>query len=371
MKQFENTIKEKSQALDSIKIKLDQGRKRIADLDKKEGLYLEQLELLEKNIEVSQVFLTKINEKIDTLSRHIAILHVSLKKTGEELIFRQKKMKTRLRNFYKTEKPSIFEILLTSTSIIDILNKVRYFHELKQYDLMLAHSIDSTKSLIKLRKDVLEIEQDELTELKASKEDERAQLKSEQKQRQSVLDEVKDEKAAYIAMVKELEQAQQDLNQLVKALERKRVKIKKELEQDLKIGFEKRKGKLPWPVSGTVMKEFGKIVHPKYKTVTVNDGIDIKTTKGSKVYCVAPGKIELIGSMRGYGKMIIVNHFGGYLTVYTHLDKIKVFQNQEVSYGQEIGLAGETGSLDGPKLHFQIRDSQKWLNPRDWLESKE
>lgn len=191
------------------------------------------------------------------------------------------------------------------------------------------------------------------------------------KQREEVLVEVKTEKKAYMAMVEELEQAQMELSLLVKRLARKRKEAEDEFKRGLKVAFEKRRGNLHWPVDGKVIRGYGKIVHPVYKTVTMSNGLDIRVQKGEKIFCVAPGRVDYIGWMRGYGKFVIINHFGGYLSIYAHLDKINVLENQEVKYGDELGLAGETGSLNGPKLHFQIRQSSETLDPRKWLEKRE
>jgi septal ring factor EnvC (AmiA/AmiB activator) len=139
----------------------------------------------------------------------------------------------------------------------------------------------------------------------------------------------------------------------------------------LSTAFEKNKGRLPWPVEGAIVKEFGKIVHPVYKTVTMSIGVDIGTGRGERVECVASGKVEYVGWMRGYGQFVIVNHPGGYLTIYAHLDSIMVAKDKDVATGEALGTVGETGSLDGAKLHFQVRKSSDPLNPREWLEKRD
>lgn len=371
IQQFDKSIKEKSAAVDSIKNELDRGRRRVKELEKKEGAYLEQLQALEKNIEVSNAYLGKITERIAGLTVYIDVLKDSLVIVSDALSRREAKMKKRLRDIYKTGKPELVEIIITSGNISDMLTRVKYFQELKQYDKMLILSIDSTRAVVVDNKERLENEQEQLSALKSGKEAEKEELLVERKKRETVLVEVKTEKKAYVAMVKELEQAQQELNLLVKRLEKKRKKVEEEFRKGLKIAFEKRKGSLPWPVDGKVIRVYGRIVHPVYKTTTMSNGIDIKVRKGETIVCVAPGKVDYIGWMRGYGKFVIVNHFGGYLSIYAHLDKITVTEDQEVKYGQEVGFAGETGSLNGPKLHFQIRQSSETLDPRKWLEKRE
>jgi septal ring factor EnvC (AmiA/AmiB activator) len=169
-------------------------------------------------------------------------------------------------------------------------------------------------------------------------------------------------------MVRELEAAQKELNVLIEQLEQRRVKARTEYERGLTVKIEEHKGKLPWPVSGEIVKGFGKIVHPVYKTVTVNNGIDISAGKGETVQCVAPGRVVYIGRMRGLGKFIVVDHSGGYLTIYGHLDAVRVVLEQSVDFGTELGTVGESGSLSGAKLHFEVRKSTASLDPTEWLE---
>lgn len=367
---YEKDIKKNSVVLDSIKLELERGRKRIKELSSKEGKYLDQLKQLEDNISSSQKYLNLVTSQIDTIGERIITLQDSLIIYDSELNIRQNKMKKRLRSLYMSGNPGFAEIIFTSENMGDVLAKVRYFQEISNYDKKLLSAIDSTKQIVTTRKSELEMEQIELTELKSKKESETLALTREKKTRKSMVAEIQNEKGAYETMVRELAQAQKELNFLLTQLEKKRKKAKTEYERGLKIAFEKRKGKLPWPAEGRVSKNYGKIVHPVYKTTTMNNGVDIRANKGDGVFCVAPGQVDYIGSMRGYGKFVIVNHFGGYITIYAHLNTINVDMGKEVKYGTVLGTVGESGSLDGVKLHFQIRKSTDTLDPSKWLEKK-
>jgi septal ring factor EnvC (AmiA/AmiB activator) len=131
--------------------------------------------------------------------------------------------------------------------------------------------------------------------------------------------------------------------------------------------------RLPWPVTGNVIVQYGTYQHPVLKTVTTNLGIDISTQPGAPVRSVAPGRVMTITWQRGYGNLAIVNHADGYYTVYTHLGDILVAPNQEVGGGEVIGRISEDAGAEQVVLHFQIwqrtkdRRSQN-LNPQDWLQ---
>jgi murein DD-endopeptidase MepM/ murein hydrolase activator NlpD len=102
-------------------------------------------------------------------------------------------------------------------------------------------------------------------------------------------------------------------------------------------------------------------------TVTTNLGVDIAAPTGAPVRVVANGKVTAITWQRGYGNLLIISHADGYYTVYTHLADLNVALNDEVTAEQIIGTVGETGSLPGATLHFQVWNREEALNPEDWL----
>jgi murein DD-endopeptidase MepM/ murein hydrolase activator NlpD len=130
--------------------------------------------------------------------------------------------------------------------------------------------------------------------------------------------------------------------------------------------FEFKKGKLRWPVNaGTVVAHFGNQKHPTLKSITVNTGIEIAVKVGTPVVTVADGEIAKIWWLPSYGNLVIVDHNGGYRTVYTHLTEIKAVEGQKVREGDVIGFTGET--LNGPRLHFELWVGKDKQNPEQWL----
>ena len=123
-----------------------------------------------------------------------------------------------------------------------------------------------------------------------------------------------------------------------------------------------------WPATGSVVGRFGPEIHPKWGTTTMNNGIDIQAPMGAAVHAVARGRVEYTSDdYAGYGEIVILNHGDGYYTLYAHLSDILVQQGASVESGQLIGKVGDTGSLKGPYLYFELRDGQKPLDPERWL----
>ncbi len=130
--------------------------------------------------------------------------------------------------------------------------------------------------------------------------------------------------------------------------------------------FSALKGRLNWPVErGKIVRKFGENRNKKLNTVTLNYGIDIKTTHDAEVRAVAEGVVSAIDWLPGYGSVIIITHKGNYRTVYSHLSDIYVKEGDKVKAGSILGRVGE--SLEGNVLHFEIWNSRQKQNPVVWL----
>jgi murein DD-endopeptidase MepM/ murein hydrolase activator NlpD len=119
-----------------------------------------------------------------------------------------------------------------------------------------------------------------------------------------------------------------------------------------------------WPLAGTVISSFGPDKHGSR-----NDGINIAAELGVPFRAAAPGTVCYAGALRGYGNLILITHPNGYVTAYAHADNIAVARGDEVARGQVIGTAGNTGGVDRPQLHFEIRRGTTAIDPRLLLAS--
>ncbi len=121
--------------------------------------------------------------------------------------------------------------------------------------------------------------------------------------------------------------------------------------------------KFSWPVRGKVLSQYGAKSGGLF-----NDGINIGAARGTKVGAAENGVVAYAGNeVKGMGNLIIIQHSGGWMTVYAHLDTMSVRRGAKVSVGQKIGTVGATGKVDVPQLHFEIRKGTKAYNPSSYL----
>ena len=118
-----------------------------------------------------------------------------------------------------------------------------------------------------------------------------------------------------------------------------------------------------WPVQGEIIAEFG----PSQRGVH-NDGVNIAASEGASVGAAAKGRVAFVGTnIKSFGKLVLVKHDGGIITAYAHLGDISVTEGDIVTAGQSIGTIGQSGRVDSPQLHFEIRKSRQPVDPRSLI----
>ena len=116
-------------------------------------------------------------------------------------------------------------------------------------------------------------------------------------------------------------------------------------------------GEFAWPLPGSPpgSRGFGMQLHPVFRQIRMHNGIDISAPSGTPIIAAADGYVRFAGWMGGYGNTVIIDHGGGFSTLYAHNARNRVREGQRVSAGQHIADVGSSGLSTGPHLHFEIR----------------
>ena len=122
-----------------------------------------------------------------------------------------------------------------------------------------------------------------------------------------------------------------------------------------------------WPVAGKISSPFGWRRHPITRRNDFHSAIDIRAPRGTPIRASRGGKVVHSGWMGAYGNTVVIEHTGGYSTLYSHCSSLNVNKGQNVSSGQVIARVGATGRATGPHLHFEIRSRNKPINPLGYL----
>ncbi|TVP73284.1 MAG: hypothetical protein EA340_02500 [Nitriliruptor sp.] len=124
-----------------------------------------------------------------------------------------------------------------------------------------------------------------------------------------------------------------------------------------------------FPVDGAhrVSSAFGMRRHPVFGGMRMHHGLDLAARTGTPVVAAEPGRVVMAGSRGGYGLVVDIDHGGGVLTRYAHLNSIEVARGDQLVGGQRLGTVGATGTVTGPHLHFEVRMQGRSIDPAQWL----
>ena len=193
-------------------------------------------------------------------------------------------------------------------------------------------------------------------------------MATERKTRSQLLAYVRKEKSAQLAAIESLKQAARDLDEKIKNLG---LGANPGVSGEYRTGesFQSYKGLLKLPVKGKIVSLFGKFKNTRYQVLNFRSGIEIQTDRGEPIQAVYAGKVLYADWFKGYGNMIIIDHGENYYTVYAHIEEAFKSTGDTVEAGEVIATVGDSGSITGPKLYFEVRHHGKPLDPMQWLEA--
>ncbi len=132
-------------------------------------------------------------------------------------------------------------------------------------------------------------------------------------------------------------------------------------------GIAAARGALPWPVPGRLIAGFGPHTDPEHGTQTQSSGWRIDAPVGTPVRSIHGGRVVYSGWYKGFGNLVIVDHGTGHFSLYAHLAAISKARGEVVEAGAVLGEVGDTGSLHGPQLYFELRQGRTPVDPAAWL----
>jgi septal ring factor EnvC (AmiA/AmiB activator) len=188
----------------------------------------------------------------------------------------------------------------------------------------------------------------------------------EQSRRTKLLADIRKQKSLELAAIEALTQAAAALERKITSLNTVELEAVPDNNAS-QLSFSAHKGLLIMPVNGKIINLYGEYKNPKYNITNFRSGIDIKADQGEPIRSVFNGKVIYSEWFKGYGNMIIIDHGNSYYTVYAHLEETFKSKGDAVDAGEVIATLGDTGSMTGAKLYFEVRHHGKPMNPLNWL----
>jgi len=366
---------------DAQKKEIERLRKEIAALDKQlkanEGKSADataQLALTRKKVATSRKLVAESEGELASINKQIKAKSADIDRTQAKLDENLSYYEALIRSAYLSRDPRLrFLYVLSGESIPQVVRRFNYLRSASDELRDEARKIEKRKAQLSLEKSQLDSLRKINVTLLSERNQELGRLKTTEKKEQQIVQDLNRNKTRYQAEIKKKRSQIDALNKKIAqmiAQQNKKQKAKsspqKKVDIQLSNEFASNKGRLPWPVSGTITGRYGKHKHPVYKNVDLpfNNGINISTGADEQVRAVFNGTVCQVVVMPGYNQCVLIQH-GEYYTFYCKLKQVSVKAGDKVSTGDVLGIvdtiSGET------QLHFQLWKGTSSIDPEPWL----
>jgi len=369
----DDPLQAEQRKLQQTQKQLKEEKERAAAARARETSLLAELEEIERRLAAKKAEAARLEARIKKAQSDVQLFRGEISKLERQRAGQVNALAGRLRVMYRVHaQGGALPVILSGEDPATRAVAVRHLASLAALDARLIQEYRVTSERLADRKGKEEAQQQELASLHEEAKREQAEVDREVAKRRVILAKVRDERAYHERMVGELTEASHRLEAFIRELQAKQRKLarvpppKGGIEPP-GIGFGALKGRLPWPTEGRIVTGFGAQVHPRFGTRTFRNGVDIEAAVGREVLAVHGGHVIYTGWFKGYGNLIIVDHGNEYYTLYAHIADIEAKEGEDVRQGQRIGTVGDTGSLAGPRLYFEVRYQGKPQDPEQWL----
>ena len=373
---FERELKAQNSAIQSLKDEIETTKKRINSENKKEKSSVRKVSNLSEEISLLQKLVKELVKEEKLLMADVSRMEIKINQNENNLEELRKLYAKRLSTMHKKGQISNLERVLSSTSWRQAIYRSKYLKIISKIDRETHDTIRALLIEVGKQKLVLESALRKKRYLKREREKTLSQVRSKKKKEQRELTRIRKSQKELKNYLSEKQVGMNQLEVIIKKIREDIARLEREeriRKQQMALSskeFPKLKGQISWPAEGRVAAKFGRQWNPKLKTTTENPGIDIKGKPGSEIRSVLGGVVTTITFIRGYGTTIIIDHGSGFYTVYSHVTNVETNVDSQVNSGDVIAYMGDSGSINGSQLHFEIWGEGKKLNPENWLKKR-
>jgi septal ring factor EnvC (AmiA/AmiB activator) len=353
---------DKREELDRIRRQMREKQVQISNTKRREQSILTSLEKIDRQIQEGNKELAEQEGKTREVEAALSEIEQRSKAIAGELPRLQAGYRNRIRALYKMSRSGGYALaVLSADSFASAYRRMRYLGAIAERDQRLIGEYQAALEQLTLRGQEVAALQRELLSQRQAVTKKRMALQDQRRKKAEILSSLKQKKSVHEATLKDLEESSANLWAMIRLAEQDKQPAPR---PGLTAGKEQQ---LPWPVRGKVLTSFGMQRHPQFGTMVFHQGIEIAAREGEEVRAVEAGVVAYADWYKGYGRLVIIDHGSGLYTLYGHLSGVDVRGGQAVAQRQVIGQAGDTGSLKGTKLYFELRRNGAAEDPLSWL----
>lgn len=333
---------------------------------------LEKFSLTEKLLSTRRSLLNESNHQIRVLDQRISVRRKKAEEIRQRVDTLDKYYSRLLVSAYKSRHmDSWYVYILSSKSLGQAYRRYNYFKSLSDNLKSQAVELKTAREELQQELDSLSILRNQQQQLRAEHQQAYNELKKEEKSYKSTISSLKRNRQKYTRQInrkrQEMAKLDREIERIINsAMKGSGKKSPPPIDYALDGEFSKNKGKLPWPVQGTVVERYGQRFHPVFKHVKMpfNKGINIAVKEGEVAKAVFDGVVTQVVVIPGYNLCVMLRH-GNYFTFYCKLKSTVVKAGDKVKTGQELGRVDTVSG--STRLHFEVWQGNKHQNPESWL----
>ena len=331
-----------------------------------------EVNLLNRQHSVTERAVRSLDQQLNSINEQVSATNTKLMNAEVETIEKKAILQQRLTDIYKRGPLYSTQVLLSAQSFGNLVARYKYLHILALRDRALMDRVRSLRDTVRSQRRQLVQLQNGVSQNRQEKAQEEARLKDLEGLRVKSLRRVQADTKKAKARLDQLAKSEARLNSVLASIEaaRRRAAARGNASRAPSSIRTSDLGRLDWPVEGTILYRFGRVINPNNTTTRWN-GMGIQATSGTPVKSVSNGTVVLNDIMGTYGRTVIVDHGGGDYSVYSSLAQSPLSKGAHVTKGQTIGTVGSNDPSLPPHLHFEIRrGGGPAVDPFEWLRGR-
>ncbi|MDA8134146.1 MAG: peptidoglycan DD-metalloendopeptidase family protein [Desulfobacteraceae bacterium] len=357
----ENTEKIKPEKKEAIRADIQTQEKMVETFSQKEVEIVEGLNEIDYALNRARLKAQTLSGEIREMEEKMTRLQKDRERLAQDIARNREYSGERLRALYKMHMLGRLDVAGMPSSVFDFFLRQNSMKSIVKADFNVIDQQNRDLGMFERLEEEMKKEVQAKTLLEAELNDQIRINHSETQKRELILKEIRQKKKLSLAAVESLKLAALQLDSRMETIEPNEVKTAKG------DSFFDHQGRLMTPVEGEIISEFGSSAPGNYKVFTFQKGIDIKVVRGEPVKTVFKGEVMFAQWLKGYGNVLIINHGDHYYTLYAHVEEMFKKEGEAVETGDVIATAGDTGSIKGMCLHFEVRHHGKPVDPMKWL----
>ena len=345
---------------------------KMAQLQRSARSLSEEVSNLDGQRKATARLVAALDQQLETINSEVVQAGSGLVRAEGELVNKRGALQRRMVEIYKRGSLYDVEAMLSAQSFAGLVARYKYLHELALHDRGLVRRVEGLRDQIVAQRRLLVRLQDEVSRNRSEKNREARRLADLELRRQRNLTVVQRNASQTRERLAQLARDEAKLASVIASLEtaRRRAELSPNARPAAPSSIRTADlGKLDWPVDGTILYRFGRVVNPNNTTTRWN-GVGIGANIGAAVRSIAAGEVVLADNVGTYGPTVIVQHGGGDYSVYGSLARIDVRKGQQISKGAPLGTVGATDPDLPPHVHFEIRPKGRSVDPLEWLRNR-